>query len=151
MNDQLTRVIHRDNVYKVYISPFAQINIDNISPINLTDIRLLRRIVRDLNFRGTSPEKTLEMWASVRRGEYKWIYPHIENSDYIFNSELTYEFSVLKKFAVDALNDISPESEFFVQANRLIKFLKYFDVIEAEYVPHNSLLREFIGGSIFEH
>ncbi|MBI9008638.1 MAG: hypothetical protein JEZ05_01290 [Tenericutes bacterium] len=151
LNDQLTRVIYRDYIYKIYISPFAQINIDNISPINLTDIRLLRRIVRDLNFRGTSPEKTLEMWASVRRGEYKWIYPHIENADYIFNSELTYEFSVLKKFAVDALNDISPESEFFVQSNRLIKFLKYFDVIEAEYVPHNSLLREFIGGSIFEH
>jgi uridine kinase len=151
LNDQLTKFIHRDNVYKIYISPFAQINIDNISPINLTDIRLLRRIVRDLNFRGTSPEKTLSMWASVRRGEYKWIYPHIENSDYIFNSELTYEFSVLKKYAVDALNDISAESEYFVQANRLIKFLKYFDVMDSEFVPHNSLLREFIGGSIFEH
>jgi uridine kinase len=151
LNNLLTRFIQRDNIYKIYISPFAQINIDNISPINLTDIRLLRRIVRDLNFRGTSPEKTLSMWASVRRGEYKWIYAHIENSDYIFNSELTYEFSVLKEYAVNALNEIDSDSEYFVQANRLLKFLKYFDVIDSEFVPQNSLLREFIGGSIFEH
>lgn len=151
LNNQLTEIIPRENKYKIYISPFSQINIDNIAPINLTDIRLLRRIVRDLNFRGTSPERTLSMWASVRRGEYKWIYPHIENADYIFNSELTYEFSVLKRYAENALRNINPNSEFFVQANRLLKFIKYFDEIDSGYVPHNSLLREFIGGSIFEH
>ena len=151
LNNQLTEIIPAENKYKVYISPFAQINIDNNNPINLTDLRLLRRIVRDLQFRNTSPEKTLSMWPSVRRGEYKWIYPHLENSDYIFNSELTYEFSVLKKYAENALKHIKTESEHFVQANRLLKFIKYFDEIDASYVPQNSLLREFIGGSIFEH
>lgn len=90
------------------------------------------------------------MWPSVRRGEYKWIYPHIENADFIFNSELTYEFSVLKHYAKNALQKINTDSEYFVQANRLLKFIKYFDEIDSDYVPHNSLLREFIGGSIFE-
>ncbi|MCK4552082.1 MAG: nucleoside kinase [Tenericutes bacterium] len=151
LNNQLSDVIPTEKKYKIYISPFAQINVDNGNPINLTDLRLLRRIVRDLQFRSTSPEKTLAMWPSVRRGEYKWIYPYLENSDYIFNSELTYEFSVLKKFAENALMHINTNSEHFVQANRLLKFLKYFDEIDASYVPKNSLLREFIGGSIFEH
>jgi len=151
LNDQLSQHISADKKYKIYISPFAQINIDNNTPINLTDLRLLRRIVRDLNFRNTSPEKTLAMWPSVRRGEYKWIYPHLENSDFIFNSELTYEFSVLKRYAENALKQIAPDSEYFIQANRLLKFIKYFDEIDSTFVPHNSLLREFIGGSIFEH
>lgn len=151
LNNQLSECIPHNKKYKIYISPFAQINIDNGNPINLTDLRLLRRIVRDLNFRSTTPEKTLAMWPSVRRGEYKWIYPHLEDSDFIFNSELTYEFSVLKKYAVNALMHIDENSEYFVQANRLLKFLKYFDEIDSTYVPRNSLLREFIGGSIFEH
>jgi len=151
LNDQLSQYIPAEKKYKIYISPFAQINIDNNTPINLTDLRLMRRIVRDLNFRNTSPEKTLAMWPSVRRGEYKWIYPHLENSDFIFNSELTYEFSVMKRYAESALKQIKPESEYFIQANRLLKFIKYFDEIDSTYVPHNSLLREFIGGSIFEH
>ena len=151
LNNQLTEMIPREQKYKIYISPFAQINIDNNTPINLTDLRLLRRIVRDLQFRNTSAEKTLEMWPSVRRGEYKWIYPHIENSDFIFNSELTYEFSVLKRYAESALQEIKSDSEYFVTANRLLKFIKYFDEIDSSFVPFNSLLREFIGGSIFEH
>ena len=151
LNNQLSEMIPAEKKYKIYISPFAQINIDNGNPINLTDLRLLRRIVRDLQFRSTSPEKTLAMWPSVRRGEYKWIYPHLEGSDFIFNSELTYEFSVLKKYAEDALRHIDSDSTYFVQANRLLKFLKYFDEIDSSFVPRNSLLREFIGGSIFEH
>ncbi|MBN2540135.1 MAG: nucleoside kinase [Bacilli bacterium] len=151
LNDQLSEMIPKEKKYKIYISPFAQINIDNNTPINLTDLRLLRRIVRDLQFRNTSAERTLAMWPSVRRGEYKWIYPHLENSDFIFNSELTYEFSVLKRYAKNALEQIQSESEYFVTANRLLKFIKYFDEIDSDYVPHNSLLREFIGGSIFEH
>ncbi|HOO43814.1 MAG TPA: nucleoside kinase, partial [Bacillota bacterium] len=151
LNNQLSEFIPAEKKYKIYISPFAQINIDNNTPINLTDLRLLRRIVRDLNFRNTSPEKTLAMWPSVRRGEYKWIYPHLENSDFIFNSDLTYEFCVLKRYAESALKQIGAESEYFIQANRLLKFIKYFDEIDSTFVPHNSLLREFIGGSIFEH
>jgi len=151
LNNELSKNIDSDKKFKIYISPFTQINIDYNNPINLTDLRLLRRIVRDLQFRNTTPEETLDMWPSVRRGEYRWIYPHIENADYIFNSELTYEFAVLKVFAENALKHIEKGSHHFIQANRLLKFLKYFNSIDAKYVPHDSLLREFIGGSIFEH
>ncbi|MFA7076319.1 MAG: hypothetical protein WC152_06600 [Candidatus Izemoplasmatales bacterium] len=151
LNNELSKKIANDKKFKIYISPFTQINIDYNNPINLTDLRLLRRIVRDLQFRNTTPEETLDMWPSVRRGEYRWIYPHIENADYIFNSELTYEFAVLKVFAENALKHIEKGSHHFIQANRLLKFLKYFNNIDSSYVPKDSLLREFIGGSIFEH
>ncbi|MDD3122257.1 MAG: hypothetical protein PHC62_01945 [Candidatus Izemoplasmatales bacterium] len=151
LNDLLTEFIPSNQKFTIYISPFAQINIDYNNPINLTDLRLLRRIVRDLQFRNTSPEKTLSMWPSVRRGEYKWIYPFIENANYIYNSELTYELCVLKRFAMNALKQIPYDSEYFIQANRLIKFLKYFKEIDQYLVPCNSLLREFIGKSVFEH
>jgi len=151
LNDLLTTFIPADQKFKVYISPFAQINIDYNNPINLTDLRLLRRIVRDLQFRNTSPEKTLAMWPSVRRGEYKWIYPFIENANYIYNSELTYELCVLKRYAMSALLRIPNDSEHYIVANRLIKFLKYFKGIDDYLVPCNSLLREFIGKSVFAH
>jgi uridine kinase len=151
LNDLLTSFIPTSEKFRIYISPFSQINIDNHNPINLTDLRLLRRIVRDLQFRNTTPEKTLSMWSSVRRGEYKWIYPFIENADFIYNSELTYELSVMKKYAMNALKRIPDTSEFYIQANRLIKFLKYFKEIDEYLVPCNSLLREFIGKSVFEH
>jgi len=151
LNDLLTSFIPSDKKFKIYISPFAQINIDNNNPINLTDLRLLRRIVRDLQFRNTSPEKTLGLWPSVRRGEYKWIYPFIESANYIYNSELTYELCVLKKYALNALRRIPNDSEHYIAANRLIKFLKYFKDIDDYLVPCNSLLREFIGKSVFAH
>lgn len=151
LNDQLSKHIPKQQKFKIYISPFAQINIDYNNPINLTDLRLLRRIVRDLQFRNTSPKQTLDMWPSVRRGEYKWIYPHIENADFIFNSQLTYEFAILKQYAQDALNTIERTSFYFIQANRLLKFLKYFKTIDSQLVPENSLLREFIGGSKYKH
>lgn len=151
LNDLLTEFIPASQKFKIYISPLSQINIDYNNPIGLTDIRLLRRIVRDLQFRSTSPEKTLSMWGSVRRGEYKWIYPFIESANYIFNSELTYELCVLKKYALNALLQIPNDSEYFIHANRLIKFLKYFREIDQYLVPCNSLLREFIGKSVFEH
>ena len=151
LNNELSKKIAAEKKFKIYISPFTQINIDYNNPINLTDLRLLRRIVRDLQFRNTTPEETLDMWPSVRRGEYRWIYPHIETADYIFNSELTYEFAVLKTYAENALKHIEKGSHHFIQANRLLKFLKYFSIIEGSHVPKDSLLREFIGGSIYEH
>ncbi|MDY0011028.1 MAG: hypothetical protein RBR96_04765 [Candidatus Izemoplasmatales bacterium] len=151
LNNELSKKIAAEKKFKIYISPFTQINIDYNNPINLTDLRLLRRIVRDLQFRNTTPEETLDMWPSVRRGEYRWIYPHIETADYIFNSELTYEFAVLKTYAENALKHIEKGSHHFIQANRLLKFLKYFSTIEGSHVPKDSLLREFIGGSIYEH
>lgn len=149
LNDILTSSIPKHQKFKIYISPQIQINIDNHNPISLTDIRLLRRIVRDKKSRNTSAEKTLEMWSSVRRGEFNWIYPNQEGANYIFNSELTYELCVMKKYALPALQAINNDHPYFIMANRLIKFLKHFKDIDDKFVPCNSLLREFIGGSCF--
>lgn len=150
LNDLMTQSIAKERVFKIYIAPLAQRNIDNHNPISLTDQRLVRRIVRDMNFRSTPPEETLSMWKSVRRGEYKWIYPTMENADYIFNSELGYELPVLKKYAVKSLKEIPNDSPYYIQANKLLKFLKVFRSIPDDAVPNYSIIREFIGGSIFE-
>ena len=149
LNEKLTSSIPREMKYKIYISPFPQINIDNHNPIIVTDIRMLRRVVRDNNFRATSPEKTFLMWPSVRRGEFRWIYPCQEEADYVYNTELTYEIMVMKKYALPALKTIDNNSPYFIEANRLIKFLKYVKDIDDRYVPCNSILREFIGNSCF--
>ena len=110
---------------------------------------MLRRIVRDQKSRGTPAEKTLDMWPSVRRGEFKWIYPYQEGCNFIFNSALTYELCVMKKYAMPALLAIPSDSPYYITANRLIKFLKYFKDMDDKWIPCNSLLREFIGGSCF--
>ncbi|MBO4667124.1 MAG: nucleoside kinase [Bacilli bacterium] len=149
LNEQVTRLIPKHQKYKIYISPLSQINIDNHNPIPATDIRLLRRIVRDEMTRHTNPSKTFAMWPSVRRGEFRWIYPNQEQADYVFNTELTYELAVMKKYALASLQTIEKNDEYYIQANRLIKFLKYIHDIDEKYVPCNSLLREFIGGSCF--
>ena len=149
LNDILTSSIPKHQKFKIYISPQIQINIDNHNPISLTDIRLLRRIVRDKKSRNTSAEKTLEMWSSVRRGEFNWIYPNQEGANYIFNSELTYELCVMKKYALPALQAINNDHPYFIMANRLIKFLKHFKDIDDKFVPCNSLLKEFNGGSSY--
>lgn len=149
LNDKLSYAVPKHQKYKIYIAPQFQINLDNHNPISYTDIRLLRRIVRDKKYRGTSAEKTLDMWPSVRRGEFKWIYPYQEGCDFIYNSALTYELCVMKKYAMPALQAIKQDSPHYITANRLIKFLKYFKDIDDKFVPCNSLLREFIGGSCF--
>lgn len=149
LNDDLSYAVPKHQKYKIYIAPQFQLNLDNHNPISYTDIRLLRRIVRDRKYRGTSAEKTLEMWPSVRRGEFKWIYPYQEGCDFIYNSALTYELCVMKKYAMPALQDIKQDSPHYITANRLIKFLKYFNDVDDKFVPCNSLLREFIGGSCF--
>ena len=149
LNETLTHSIPKSQKFKIYIAPQSQYHIDNHNPISITDIRLLRRIVRDMQFRNTPAEETLDMWQSVRNGEFRWIYPNQENSDYVYNSELTYELGVMKKYALEPLQKVSRESKHFITANRLVKFLKYYDDIEDKYVPVNSVLREFIGGSSF--
>jgi uridine kinase len=149
LNETLTTLIPKHQKYKIFISPQLQINIDYHNPISITNLRLLRRIVRDKKFRNASAGKTISMWQSVRNGEFKWIYPHQEGADYIFNSGLAYELCVMKKYALDTLMEIPRDSEYFITANRLIKFLKYFNDIDDSVVPNNSLLREFIGGSCF--
>lgn len=150
LNDKLSFAIPAHQKYKIYIAPQFQINLDNDNPLNFTDVRLLRRIVRDRQFRSTDAEKTIEMWASVRRGEFKWIYPFQEDCDFVFNSALNYELCVIKKYAMPALQKIQSDSPYFITANRLMKVLKYFKDIDDTYVPCNSLLREFIGGSCFK-
>lgn len=149
LNEILTKSIPKHQKFKIYISPQTQLHIDNHNPISITELRLLRRLVRDKQFRNASAEETLSMWPSVRAGEFKWIYPAQSEADYVFNSELTYEFSVLKKFATKELEEIKTDNEHFITANRLLKFLKYFKDIDTKNVPCNSILREFIGGSSF--
>lgn len=149
LNEKLTMSIPKHQKFKIYISPLSQINIDNHTQINATEIRQLRRIVRDAKYRKTAPSATFSMWPSVRKGEFKWIYPFQEQADYIFNTELTYELGVMKKYALPVLEAIDRNDEHFISANRIVKFLKYFKDIDDKYVPCNSLLREFIGESCF--
>ncbi len=150
LNDKLTASIPKHQKYKIYISPQAQINIDDHSPLSTTDLRLIRRIVRDMNFRGSSAAQTIDMWQSVRNGEFKWIYPGQEGANYVFNSALQYELCVLGVKALPALREIDAGEPQFLVANRLIKYLKYFRPIDNEsLIPCNSLMREFIGGSCY--
>jgi len=149
LNDHLTNKIPNKNKFKIYISPVLALNIDNHSPINLTDARMLRRIVRDRKFRNFSANRTLNQWKSVRAGEFKWVYPYNENVDWEFNTNLLYEIAVMKKYSFEALAEIDNDSEYFIEANRLLKFLRYIQELDADDVPSNSLLREFIGGSSF--
>lgn len=149
LNEEVTKLIPKPQKFKIFISPFSQINIDDHNPIPASEIRLLRRIVRDAKYRKTNPSDTFAMWPSVRRGEFKWIYPCQEEADYVFNTELTYELGVMKKYATKALSTIGKDDEYFIQANRILKFLKYILDIDDKLVPCNSLLREFIGESCF--
>ncbi|MDO9629499.1 MAG: hypothetical protein Q7I99_06330 [Acholeplasmataceae bacterium] len=151
LNEKLTRSIPKHQKFNIYIAPQTQLHIDDHNPISITELRLLRRIVRDQKYRNSSAIDTMDMWPSVRRGEFKWIYPTQKEANYVFNSELTYEFAVLKKHAVTQLLAIPRDNRHYITANRLLKFLKYFSNIDDDIVPCNSLLREFIGGSSFHH
>ena len=151
LNQRMTESIPKHQKFKIYISPQTQLHIDNHNPISITELRLLRRIVRDQKYRNSSAIDTMDMWPSVRRGEFRWIYPFQSEANYVFNSELTYEFAVLKKHAVQQLHAIPKDNRHYITANRLLKFLKYFKDIDDDIVPCNSLLREFIGGSSFHH
>ena len=150
LNEKMHHLISRDQKYKIFISPQQQINIDDNNPIRITDIRLIRRAVRDNVFRGYGVTETLEIWPSVRRGEFKYIYTCQEDADFIFNSELAYELCVLKKHALPLFQSVKRENKYFTNANRIVKFLKYFVDIDEDFVPCNSILREFIGGSCFK-
>ena len=149
LNERLTTLIPKHQKFKIFIAPQAQIGLDDTNPISLTDLRLLRRIVRDFKFRNASAEETIGMWPSVRRGEFKWIYDTQEGANYVYNSLLSYELCVMKKYAMPLLQAIDRESEYFPVAERLIRMLKYFDDMPDEWVPCNSLMREFIGGSCY--
>ena len=150
LNDKLTNQVPRENKFKVYISDLTVLNIDYYNRISTTDTRLIRRIVRDYNFRGYSAEHTLRMWDSVNRGEQKNIFPYQEEADCMFNSSIVYELAVLKPYAEKLLEEIPNTCREYSEARRLLAMLKYFKPMDSDLVPNNSLLREFIGGSLFE-
>ena len=148
LNPLLTSSIPNDEKFKIYLSVLTQINLDDHNRIPTTDLRLLRRIVRDYNFRGYSAEATINNWNSVRRGEVKNIFPYQEEADIIFNSACLYELSVLKKYATPLLESINDNSSAYIESNRLLKLLQYFVVLDdISDIPHTSILKEFIGGS----
>lgn len=149
LNERMTESIPSHQKFKIFIAPQAQVNIDDHNPLSLTDLRLLRRMVRDYQFRNASAIDTLSMWSSVRNGEFKWIYGTQEGANYVFNSFSSYELSVMKKYAIPLLSKIDMESEYFPVAERLIRMLKFFVDMPDEWVPCNSIIREFIGGSCY--
>lgn len=149
LNPLLTEKIPAENKYKVYISALTQLNIDNHNRIATTDVRKVRRIVRDYLSRGYDAEETLKMWPSIKKGEKKNIFVFQEEADDMFNSTLPYELCVLKPYAIQQLDKIGPESPVYGEAVRLKSFLSFFKEISVNDVLGNSILREFIGGSYF--
>jgi len=151
LNEQLTPMIPKINKFKIYISALTQLNLDSHNRIPTTDTRLIRRIVRDRQFRGASIGDTLTMWSSVRRGEEKYIFPFQEMADVMFNSALTYEMAVLKPYIMPLLNNIDTNDIHFTEANRLKKFMKYFVEMDGTSIPATSIIKEFTGGSCFNY
>lgn len=151
LNDKLTESIPKELKYKIYISALTILNIDYYNRISTTDSRLIRRMVRDYNFRGYTAIHTLQIWNSVNNGENQYIFPYQDEADSMFNTSLIYELCVLKKYALPMLEEIDNSYVEYAEAKRLCEFLKYFEDIEDKYVPENSILREFIGGSVFEY
>ena len=150
LNSRLTEYIDDGEKYRIYISPFTQLNIDVHNRVPTTDARILRRIVRDYKYRGHTAAQTIAQWPKVRAGEDKNIFPYNGEADVLFNSALVYELSVLKKYAEPLLEEVKPEQPEYSEAVRMLNFIRYFEAIEEEqYVPNNSIMREFIGGSIF--
>ena len=149
LNDAMSHSLPRENKFRIYLSALTQLNIDEHNRIATTDGRLIRRMVRDARTRGASAKKTISMWPSVRRGEDENIFPYQGDADVVFNSALIYELSVLKQYAEPLLFGIRQGEPEYLEAKRLLKFLNYFQGIDSNLVPNNSILREFIGGSYF--
>ena len=151
LNEKLTHYIPKENKYKIYLNALTHLNIDSYNRIPTTDIRLIRRLIRDYNTRGHNGESTLTMWRSVREGEEINIFPYGEEADYIFNSALLYEISVMRNYALPILKEVKEDSPMYIHAERIIGFLELFLPIEnTSQILGNSIIREFIGGSIYE-
>jgi uridine kinase len=150
LNPALLPRFQTGEVYRIYASALTQLNLDRHNRISTTDTRLIRRIVRDATQRGHSPDSTIAMWDKVRRGERKNIFLYQENTDSIFNSALVYELAALRPIAEPLLRQITPEQPEYVEAKRLLAFLAWFRPLSPEFIPDDSILREFIGGSILE-
>ncbi|MBR6018963.1 MAG: nucleoside kinase [Lachnospiraceae bacterium] len=149
LNDRLSYSLPAESKFRIYISALTEINIDRHNRIPTTDVRLIRRIVRDARTRGSSATETIAMWYSVRRGEETHIFPHQESADVMYNSAAIYELAVLKTYIEPLLYGVPEDSAEYLEANRLLKMLSYFLAMPSEGVPHNAILREFIGGSVF--
>lgn len=149
LNDKLSYSLPKESKFKIYISALTQLNVDEHNRIPTTDGRLIRRMVRDARDRSTTAEETIARWQSVRNGEENYIFPYQEEADAMFNSALIYELGVLKQFAEPLLFSVPTTSPQYPEAKRLLKFLDYFLSVNSELIPTNSLIREFIGGSIF--
>jgi uridine kinase len=148
LNPNLVPDIPPEISYRVYVSALTQLNIDKHNRVPTTDTRMIRRIVRDAAYRGYSAQETISRWGSVRRGEKRWIFPFQEHADVMFNSALLYELAVLKPFATPLLLQVKLGSTEHVEAKRLMAFLEWFEPLAPDLVPDNSILREFVGGSI---
>ncbi len=150
LNEKMSYTLPAESKFKIYISALTCLNVDEHNRIPTTDGRLLRRMVRDARTRGTTADKTIAMWPSVRRGEEKYIFPFQEDADAMFNSAMTYELSVIKQYAEPLLFNIKKGEPGYHEAKRLLKFLEYFLGVSSEELPKNSLCREFVGGSCFD-
>ena len=150
LNDKLTEKISQDQKYKIYISALTVLNMDAFNRISTTDTRLVRRMVRDNQFRGYSAKDTIATWDNVNKGEEKNIFPFQEQADSIFNTSLIYELGVLKNEAVPLLEQITNDEPEYAEAQRLLEILRYFEPISKDLVPSNSLIKEFLGGGDFK-
>ena len=149
LNPDLVGHVHRNELFKIHVSALSGLNIDMVNRVPTTEIRLIRRLVRDDRTRGIGPEQTLEQWASVRRGEYEYIFRFQEDADVMFNSSMVYELNALRAPAEATLGRIDDDSPFRDTRDRLLNLLTFFNPIDTSKVPFNSLIREFIGGSIY--
>ena len=151
LNPKLSKQINRENKYLVFVSALTQLALDSQNLISTSDNRLIRRIVRDYNYRGSSAERTLLMWNNVRNGEERHIFPYQENADSIFNSSLLYEIGVLKSYCYPLLAQVPQTSPAYANARRLQNFLDNFTPISSQSIPPTSIMREFLGGSSFSY
>ena len=151
LNPLLADSVADNKKYKIYVSALTTISLDDHTRMSTTDNRLIRRIVRDAAYRNHSAEQTLKRWASVRRGEQKYIFPYQDNADYLFNTSLFFEFSVLKKYIIPLLFAVPDTALEYSEARRLLELLDNFVTIDADMIPPTSIIREFIGGSSFEY
>ena len=149
LNPKLITDMNPASIYRIYISALTALNIDHHNRIPTTDCRMIRRMVRDVQTRGHDVVETIRRWPAVRKGEEKNIFPYQENADVMFNSSLVYELGVLKKYAEPLLKEVPVNTPEYLEAKRLLKFLSFFEPFECDTIPPNSIIREFIGGSVF--
>jgi uridine kinase len=150
LSPELLAEVPEEQIFRIYISALTQLNLDRYNRVSTTDTRLIRRIVRDARTRGYSPQETIQRWESVRRGEKRYIFPFQENADVMFNSALAYELAALKPLAEPLLRQVPFGAPERIESKRLLSLLEWFLPLDTSLIPDNSLLREFIGGSILK-